>query len=135
MASELKIRTPEGIVFSHQLAGPVTRLLAWFVDFLCIGVLSSVVGKIVLMLRLISTDFALGLAVVAYFAVSIGYGIVLEWHWRGQTIGKRLLGLRVLDEEGLRLRFSQIVMRNLLRFVDMMPAFYLVGGLACFFSR
>jgi plasmid stabilization system protein ParE len=35
----------------------------------------------------------------------------------------------------LRLQFSQIVMRNLLRFVDVLPGFYLVGGLACLFSR
>ncbi len=33
------------------------------------------------------------------------------------------------------LQFSQIVIRNLLRFVDMLPAFYLVGGIACLASR
>jgi hypothetical protein len=40
-----------------------------------------------------------------------------------------------MDEGGLRLQFSQILIRNLLRFVDMLPGFYLVGGLACFFSK
>jgi len=60
---------------------------------------------------------------------------VLEWFWRGQTLGKRLLRLRVMDAQGLRLQFSQIVIRNLLRFVDMLPAFYLVGGIACLASR
>jgi hypothetical protein len=68
--------------------------------------------------------------VLAYFAVQIGYGLFCEWLWRGQTVGKRLLRLRVVDAYGLRLQFSQIVIRNLLRFVDMLPAFYLVGGLA-----
>ncbi|MFQ5990014.1 MAG: RDD family protein, partial [Candidatus Methylomirabilales bacterium] len=53
----------------------------------------------------------------------------------GQTLGKRLLRLRVIDEQGLRLQFSQIVIRNLLRFVDMLPMFYLVGGIACLASR
>jgi hypothetical protein len=69
------------------------------------------------------------IAVVVYFAAQIGYGLFCEWLWRGQTIGKRLLHLRVVDAYGLRLQFSQIVIRNLLRFVDMLPAFYLVGGL------
>src|SRR5262245_47583743 len=32
--STLQIRTAEGVVFSQQLAGPVTRFLAWFVDLL-----------------------------------------------------------------------------------------------------
>ena len=58
-----------------------------------------------------------------------------EWAWRGQTIGKRLLRLRVMDAQGLRLQFHQVLLRNLLRFVDMLPALYLVGGLACLFSR
>ena len=35
----LLIRTPEGVVFSQLLAGPVTRFLAWLIDLLCIIVL------------------------------------------------------------------------------------------------
>ena len=71
---------------------------------------------------------------LAYFVVSIGYGAATEWYWRGQTVGKRLLHLRVMDEQGLRLQPSQIVVRNVLRAIDMLPAFYLVGGVACLIS-
>ena len=38
-----------------------------------------------------------------------------EWLWRGQTVGKRLLGLRVVDADGLRLEPSQVIVRNLMR--------------------
>jgi hypothetical protein len=65
----------------------------------------------------------------------IGYSIGMEWFWQGQTLGKRLLHLRVIDENGLKLQFNQIVIRNLLRFVDMLPLFYAVGGIACSLSR
>lgn len=129
------IRTPEGIAFSMLLAGPVTRFLAWAIDLACISVISNVIGTILGVLGLISLDFTRAVMVLAYFGISIGYGIVAEWYWRGQTLGKRLLRLRVMDEHGLRLQFSQIVIRNLLRFVDMLPAFYLVGGVACLLSR
>jgi len=74
-------------------------------------------------LGLISFDFARAFTVLAYFVIQIGYGIVMEWFWRGQTLGKRLLRLRVIDSQGLRLQFSQIVIRNLLRFVDMLRCF------------
>jgi len=73
--------------------------------------------------------------VVTYFVVSTVYAIVLEWRWRGQTIGKRLFGLRVMDVHGLRLQIPQIVLRNLLRFLDMLPLFYLVGGVTAVLSR
>jgi uncharacterized RDD family membrane protein YckC len=60
---------------------------------------------------------------------------VLEWRWRGQTLGKRLLGLRVIDSHGLRLQLSQIALRNLLRAVDSLPLFYLIGGIASLVNR
>ena len=43
--SVLRIRTPEGIVFSQLLAGPVTRFLAWFIDLLCIMALLTTLGQ------------------------------------------------------------------------------------------
>src|SRR5205814_7478406 len=85
-------------------------------------------GYVLSLLRLISTNLAGALSLLSYFGISIGYGISFEWLWRGQTIGKKLFRLRVVDAEGLRLQFSQILTRNLLRFVDSLPAFYFVGG-------
>jgi hypothetical protein len=87
------------------------------------------------LLSVVSFGIAQAIQIILFFLISIGYRIVLEWHWRGQTIGKRLLRLRVVDAQGLRLQFSQIAIRNLLRFVDAFPLFYLVGGVACLVSR
>ena len=131
----LQITTPEGITFSLNLAGPITRFLAYAIDLLCIQVTLIIVGTVIGMLRIVSFDLASAVIILAYFIVQIGYGIALEWLWRGQTIGKRLLRLRVMDEQGLYLQFNQVVIRNLLRFVDSLPAFYLVGGIACLVSR
>jgi uncharacterized RDD family membrane protein YckC len=135
IAAELRIRTPEGITFAYPLAGPVTRCLAWALDCvivlaLAIGI-STVLGKF----AVIAPDLVGGLSVLAYFLISVGYGVVLEWFWRGQTVGKKVFRLRVMDANGLRLLFHQVLIRNLVRFADMLPAFYLVGGLACLFSR
>jgi hypothetical protein len=46
-----------------------------------------------------------------------------------------LLRLRVVDAQGLRLQFNQIVIRNLLRFVDSLPVLYLVGGVVSLLNR
>jgi uncharacterized RDD family membrane protein YckC len=133
--SELKIRTPEGIVFAYQLAGPIARCLAWSVDFFVIMAVSQGLSVIGLLGGMLSPDLGTALMTLSYFVVSIGYGVATEWAWRGQTVGKRLLRLRVLDAGGLRLQFHQVLMRNLLRFVDLLPGCYLVGGLACLLSR
>ena len=134
-SSILNIRTPEGIVFAQTLASPAIRFFAWLIDLFCIAALLIVLTLIIGVITLLSPDVASAVSMVLYFAVSIGYSIVLEWFWRGQTLGKRALHLRVVDAEGMRLGFHQIVIRNLLRAVDALPAFYVVGGLAAFLSR
>jgi len=133
--NSLLIKTPEGISFSLLLASPVTRFLAYVIDLACVAAATTVLGSLLGILNVVGFDFARAIAVLAFFLVQIGYGIGAEWYWRGQTVGKRLLRLRVVDVQGLHLQFSQIVMRNLLRFVDMLPAFYLVGGVTAFLNR
>lgn len=131
----LTLRLPEGIAFGVPLAGPATRFLAWVVDGAAVMVTFSIVNGFTNFLAILSTDVAIAFAVASYFVLSLGYGIVLEWFWRGQTLGKRLLRLRVMDVEGLHLRFDQIVLRNILRFIDRLPWLYLVGGVAVVLSR
>ena len=133
--NRLTIRTPEGIKFSLRLAGPVTRFLAWAVDLGTIIAIISILNVVLGILGVVSRDLAMAANIIAFFVVSIGYGILTEWYWQGQTLGKKLLRLRVMDEQGLRLQFSQIVIRNLLRFIDSLPALYLVGGLFCLFNK
>src|SRR6266704_6233744 len=89
----------------------------------------ALLGVVLGLLQLLSPNLAGAATALAYFVLSIGYAITCEWSWRGQTVGKKLLRLRVVDAQGLRLQFNQIVTRNLLRFVDSLPAFYLVGGI------
>ena len=127
--AQLELRTPEGMEFTLPLAGPVSRLLAMSVDMAVVMAAGTVLQKLLGVLAAFNADAAQGLLTVLYFAVSMFYGILAEWLWQGQTVGKRLLGIRVMDRDGLPIHVSQIVVRNLLRPVDMLPAFYLLGGL------
>ncbi len=131
----LTIQTPEGIAFSLQLAGPITRFMAWTIDLVTVSVTTSIVNVFLVLLGFISLDLAYAIAILTYFVISIGYGIFFEWYWQGQTLGKKLMRLRVMDEKGLRLQFSQVVIRNLLRSVDSLPGLYLLGGLICLISK
>jgi uncharacterized RDD family membrane protein YckC len=131
----ISIRTPEGIHFSLALASPVIRFLAWLIDALCITALANVAGALIGLMGIINWDIASAFSILAYFIISIGYAIVLEYYWRGQTLGKRVLKVRVMDEQAFNVKFSQIVIRNLLRFVDNLPLAYLVGGLTALISQ
>ena len=134
-SSSLRIETPEGVVFSLQLATPVLRGLAWSVDGAVILAVSVVIGRASGALAMLGADWANALGGLLYFVASLAYGMACEWFWRGQTLGKRLFGLRVVDAQGLRLRPAQVVLRNLVRAIDMLPLAYLVGVAACLLSR
>lgn len=140
--NSLSIRTPEGIVFSMMLAGPVTRFLAYIIDvavqvivLMIVSYIAGALGVFTTLLGPVFYEWVYSLVMVASFAVPILYAMVLEWFWRGQTVGKWLLRLRVVDENGLRLQFTQVAIRNLLRIVDSLPALYVVGGIACVVSQ
>ena len=130
----LYIATPEGILFSLPLAGPVIRAVATFVDLAVLMALSQVVVSGLNGLQAFSSDVGGAGQILAGFALSIGYGIFCELLFNGQTMGKKVLGIRVMDERGLRLRPSQVIVRNLLRAFDMLTLFYAVGGLFALFT-
>jgi len=131
----LKIRTPEGIEFALPLAGPISRMLAFTLDLLVAMTICEMVRKVLAPLGFFGKDFSDAVLIVAYFVVSMAYMMTAEWLWRGQTVGKRLLRLRVVDGSGLRLEPSQLIVRNMMRLIDGLPALYLVGGIACLVSR
>jgi uncharacterized RDD family membrane protein YckC len=132
---KLTIQTPEGVTFSLPLAGPVSRALAWMIDAACIMACFQLSKVAITLLGIVSSDFSAAASIVVFFVLKTGYTILLEWYWRGQTVGKRVLGLRVMDVNGLRLQLSQIIIRNLIRALDSLPLFYLVGGVVCLISR
>ncbi len=129
------IKTPEGVIFTLLPAGPAVRFVAWAIDLACVFVILIPLNAALRFVSLLNADTAQALAIACYFLVSVGYAMVSEWRFKGQTVGKHLLSIRVMDEEGKRLRPSQIIVRNLLRIVDSLPLCYMVGGLFCLLTR
>jgi uncharacterized RDD family membrane protein YckC len=126
-----RVATPEGIELTLHLAGPVPRAMAWAID---------------LALR-IAIVFAVMIAALQFGAA--GWGVVLltaffvEWllpawfeaAWRGQTPGKRAMGLSVLNDDGTPVRWPGALTRNLLRAVDFLPFLYGAGLVSMLINR
>ncbi|MEM7673516.1 MAG: RDD family protein [Verrucomicrobiota bacterium] len=131
----LEIETPEGITFEYLLASPLVRCMALAIDYLTIATLFLIISALIEILGWISVDIATAFYIIFYFALSIGYFLILEFGWKGKTIGKKLFNLKVMDSRGFRLRLDQVVMRNLMRFVDSLPLFYCLGGVVSLINR
>ncbi|AKF07765.1 RDD family protein [Sandaracinus amylolyticus] len=129
MRSIVRITTPENVPFEHELAGVPSRAVAWAIDVVVMGVAIAVTARIAEAFGA-AGGFASAVALLAVFLVQWWYGALCEWWLGGQTIGKRAVGLRVLDERGFRIGFVQAVVRNLVRVADLLPGLYLVGGVS-----
>lgn len=133
---ELIIATPEGVDLTIVLAGVGSRFVSALIDL-------SIQGVLIVMLSLFATGVGLvlgsgyGAAAVAVlsFAVIFGYDVFFEVLQSGQTPGKRLNGLRVVQENGAPITFIPSTVRNVLRIVDFLPAGYLTGIVAVLVTR
>jgi uncharacterized RDD family membrane protein YckC len=129
------IRTPENVTFDFELAGLGSRALAWSVDVLAMGILTAFALVCAKLFGIVFAGLANALYLVLAFAIQWGYGALLEWRLLGQTLGKRLLGLRVISLQGTTITFGQAAVRNLVRIVDILPGCYLVGGVSALLER
>lgn len=141
-----RVETPEQIDLAYDTAGLGSRFLSTLVDAIVqVVLLALTFGLGALGLRWLfdtflpgdqrNTSAALGFALVVGFAIWWGYHVFFEVVWHGQTPGKRAIGLRVIKEGGYPIGLGEALIRNVLRIVDMLPAFYGIGGLVMFFDK
>ena len=123
-----KITTPELVHFQYQIAGLVTRAMAWSVDQIILMLMIAVVVAVA------ARTGKLGLALIFFskFALDFGYWSFFELRRTGQTPGKRLFGIRVIGSRGGKLQFSDVIIRTLFRMIDnpmLIPFLGVVGAI------
>ena len=126
-----RVPTPEGIELTLRLAGPVPRALAWSVDL----ALRAAIVLVVLTLASQLGRAGWGIVLLAAFFVEWLLPAWFEAQMRGQTPGKRLFGIAVLNDDGTPLRWPGALTRNLLRAVDFLPLMYGFGLVCMLLNR
>lgn len=148
-----KVETPEQVDIDLPLAGIGTRGLAYLLDlaFQTVPLLVLAIAMYVLLpedarpSELFDSDdrhgtrqlnhLALAFISVLVFVTNSGYFVIFELRWRGQSPGKRALGLRVMRDGGYAIDGRAALVRNLLRAVDILPTAYLLGMVTLFTGR
>lgn len=118
-----RVETPEGIDLEAQLAGPIPRVLAYTIDSIIRGVIMTVLS----IALLIMDKMGMGIFLVLSFLLEWFYPVLYEVYRRGQTPGKRYLGLAVVNDDLTPVTWGASMTRNLLRAADFLPFAYLAG--------
>lgn len=125
----LEIETSDHTTLRYDLAGVGNRGFAALADFIVATILT--VGVFFAVEAALGGAFAAtGVAAMLGLVLGWSYFILLEWLWNGQTLGKRMTGLRVITIDGSPPRAGAVVVRNLVRVIDFLPGFYGFGLVA-----
>jgi uncharacterized RDD family membrane protein YckC len=140
----LIIDTPEQIRLEFPLAGVGSRFLALAFDTVLQGAAIVVLVGIGLVVRRIAPlsvaagglgTWAIAALFAAGFLVYSAYFAIFEAVWTGQTPGKRLVGLRVIDVSGRPISVYAAIIRNAVRIIDQVPGIYALAILSVLVTR
>jgi uncharacterized RDD family membrane protein YckC len=128
--NQFHLQTPESVELEFTLAGIGNRTLALLIDYVVLLLSLFLFWFFYLLLipqfesileALIPDNIGMWLLAIASlisFFFYMGYFVIFESLWQGQTPGKRVTKIRVIQDNGRRAGLGQATMRSLLRPVD-----------------
>jgi uncharacterized RDD family membrane protein YckC len=118
----LNHQTPEGVELSLSLAGPIVRGVAWLMDFgirivcyIILAILLKWLGRV-----------GGGLMLIGLFVIEWFYPVIFEVR-NGMTPGKKVMGIKVVHEDGTPVSWTASLLRNLIRPIDLLPICNIAG--------
>ena len=129
------VATPERVTFRYSAAGIGSRFAAQLLDWLIL--VGAFIALTIFAIAVGLTQDTVGtlVYVLGSFLLFFGYFPLMEGIWSGQTVGKRVLKLRVVGDGGQPLTVTQVAIRNVVRLVDFLPLFYGIGVVSAFISK
>jgi uncharacterized RDD family membrane protein YckC len=112
--------TPEGILLELRPAGLSARCYAFVLDWLVRLVVVYVAGMVAALMGGVGMGFWL----ILFFALEWFYPVAFELGRSGATPGKKVMGLKVVMDNGLPVTPAASFTRNLLRVADFLPLCY-----------
>ena len=130
--SALAMQTPEGIEYVLYPAGFLIRACAWAID----GLIQTVLWlAIFIPTAIMGNQMGIWFFLILAFILDWFYHAAFEIFSRGQSPGKRFMGIQVVRGDGSPINPGAAFLRNLLRFADTFMSLYLIVFICMLVSR
>jgi len=125
LEKEVSIVTPEQVRLEFPTAGVGMRAIAQLIDMLILLALYIALAFAYIFVE--NSDYAVATLLIIGAVGTGAYYVGCEYFMGGQTVGKRAVSIRVVQMEGRNAGLLAVVIRNLFRLIDMLPAGYFLG--------
>ena len=146
----VQFETPENVQIGYRVAGPGTRFLAWLIDELFVLIVSIILIMSLMIVGIFASTveqqfeqmvedpehgpqaimYAMGFCMLIWTFSGVTYFSLAELFMRGQSLGKRVIGLRVVKQNGFSIDAQSILVRNLFRLFESLPMFWITPVLS-----
>jgi uncharacterized RDD family membrane protein YckC len=115
----INITTSQNIDIDYEIAGLGERIVARIIDY-AIFIFIFIFGMIVVSANetIKGSDFAAAVLVIIYACLYAFYDLICEIFMNGQSIGKKVMKIKVISLDGSRPSIGQYLLRWLFRLVD-----------------
>ena len=114
-AAAAQVMPPEGVPLELPIASVGVRFSAQLVDILITVAAAGALLALLAVSGLIGANTFLALASLLFFAIRVPYYVIAELIWNGQTLGKKLMKIKVVSHDGGPLNAHALVLRNLMK--------------------
>src|SRR3569833_1188964 len=122
----ITVHTAQNIDIDYEIGGLGERILARVIDY---AIFLPFIF-IAMILSAVLAGQAMGIYAIAAYSLFVFYDLICEVFFNGQSLGKRVMKIRVISLDGARPGFGQYLLRWLFRLVD----FAITGGLGALIS-
>ena len=115
---KIKIPTSFNIELDFEVASLVQRFFAWFIDLIVQFAYIMIISRFVISHFSFKNNYDEFAIEMLFYLPILLYHLASEVILNGQSIGKKLLGIKVISETGNRPSFYQFLLRWLIRPFD-----------------
>ncbi len=123
----IRITTSQNIDIDYELAGVGERIVAFIIDY-AIFFLIYIAGIIIsVYTKMADSTINVIIMLVIYGSLFVFYDLACEIFMNGQSVGKKVMKIKVVSLNGARPTLGQYLLRWLFRIVDFSLSFYMCG--------
>jgi uncharacterized RDD family membrane protein YckC len=138
--AKIEVSTTQNVTIQYETAGFMWRCIAWLLDFAFyiafLFLLSMIFPKLIVLFTFYTYSFwGILMIFFMYYSVFIILQLLIEKYTEGQTLGKKITGIKILSLDGNSMDLNKYIIRFVYNYIDIYFSFFSIGTILILMSE